>query len=136
VYINPFTFEVDLKNLMIKDNKEETLLYFQNLNLDFELLDLFMGEIRLQHLFINNFKSSITLYENNKFNFTHILEYLDQSKKNDKVDETDNTTENVKEKQPLYFIIERFSLSNTNLIYTDRLNKTKTNLMINKLAFK
>ena len=136
MYINPFTFEVDLKNLMIKDNKEETLLYFQNLNLDFELLDLFMGEIRLQHLFINNFKSSITLYENNKFNFTHILEYLDQSKKNDKVDETDNTTENVKEKQPVYFIIERFSLSNTNLIYTDRLNKTKTNLMINKLAFK
>ena len=79
VTINPYTFEIHLDDLAILDDKEKNLLSFQKLYLDLKFLDLFKAEIVLKKLFINNLKSSIVLYEKDKFNFSHILEQLAKS---------------------------------------------------------
>ena len=78
VYINPYTFEVGLHDLLIKDDKQETLLYFKSFKTNLELYKLLFGEIELDYIHIDSLKTVISLYKDNNFNFSHILEQLSQ----------------------------------------------------------
>jgi hypothetical protein len=132
VYLNPFTFEITLKNLFIEDRSNNTLLYFQNLNLNFELLHLLNNEIKLEHLFIDNFKSSITLYQNNRFNFSHILDHITKNNVS-----KENQIEEINSKQtdnPLVFSIDSFSFTNIQLSFKDEIQSNKSDIYINSLS--
>jgi len=112
VYINPFSFEIELDNLLIKDDTNNTLLYFKKLDLNYELTQLFQKEITLNHLIIEDLKTSIIIYKNNRFNFTHILDQLAQQSK------PEVTEKKVKKEQSnLYFTLDSFILQNARIVF-------------------
>ena len=113
VYINPFTFELSLHNLLIQDDKYNTLVYFKSLETDLNFLKLFNGEIEIEYFDINELKTNITLYKNKKLNFTHILEQLSKKPKNKKEkDESNNSSS-------LLFTLKEFNLKDTRLAFKD-----------------
>jgi len=130
VTINPYTFEIHLDDLAILDDKEKNLLSFQKLYLDLKFLDLFKAEIVLNKLFINNLKSSIVLYEKDKFNFSHILEQLAKNS-----NKNEDTTKDNEKSSSLFFAIESFSLNNTKLSFKDTINQSQTATTIDNLSF-
>ena len=75
-------------------------------------------------------KSSIVLYENEKFNFTHIVE---QIAKNSNKDE-DSTKDEAKSSS-LFFVIESFAVNNTKLSFVDTAKQSKTVTTIDNLSF-
>ena len=81
VYLNPFTFELGLKNLLVNDAKHNTLLYFKKLDLDLGFTNLLSGDIYLQRLVIEGLRANIDIYKDGKFNFSYILEQLGDNKK-------------------------------------------------------
>jgi len=119
VYINPFTFKLELHNLLIQDDKHKTLLYFKSLETDFELLELMLKEIELDYLEIDSLKTSVTLYENETFNFKHILNHLNQAK------DEKHTKETKTNDSELIFTINELLLKNTRIRFTDK-TKSKT----------
>jgi len=132
VYLNPFTFELELRNLFIEDQTNNTLVYFQNLNLDFELLYLLNNEIKLKHLAIDNFKSSITLYKNNKFNFSYILEQLTKNNKKNEIEELSSKPQD----KSLSLSIDTFSLTNLQLNFMDEMQANKSDIFISSFSSK
>ena len=113
VYINPFTFKIELHKLLIQDDKYKTLLYFKSLETDFELLALIFKEIKLDYLYIDSFKTSFTLYENNKFNFNHILNHLNQTKDEKATVNSENDVSS------LIFTVDDLFLKNTRITFND-----------------
>ena len=113
VYINPFTFELSLHNLLIQDDKYNTLVYFKSLETDLNFLKLLNGEIEIEYFDINELKTNITLYKNKKLNFTHILEQLSKKPKNKKEDDESNNSSS------LLFTLKEFNLKDTRLAFKD-----------------
>ena len=127
VYINPFTFEVRLHNLLIQDDKYKTLLYFESLKTDLNFLKLLTGEIEVEYLHLNSLKTNISLYKEKTFNFTHILQHISQKPKSEKKkEESKNNT-------PLLFTLKEFKLNSTRIKFED---KTKSsNFEVKSNAF-
>jgi len=113
VSINPYTFEIGLQNLLIKDNNNATLLYFKKLHLNYELSQLFSSELTIKSLMVENLKASIILYEKNKFNFTHILEKLSRNTPKENIEKKADT------KSSLFFTLDTFTLKNSRIIFFD-----------------
>jgi len=122
VYINPFTFSIELHNLLIQDKKNDLLLYVESIKTDVEPLELLFGEITLDYIYIDSLNTSISLYKENEFNFSHILNQLKQEKTN-----TIPQTDEIK-KEPLPFSIHTFKLENTILEFTDFTKSNKFNI--------
>jgi len=109
IYINPYSFEITVKNLLINDDKNEALLYFKNLNLKLEPTALFNNKIQLKYLHMDSLKSSISIYKNNQFNFSHILKKLSKDSIKNKESKNNN----------LIFNIKDLHLKNTKLYFKD-----------------
>jgi len=125
VYFNPFTFEVELNNLLILDDKNKNLLYFKSFNTNLEFTKVFTGEIKLKHIMIDSLKTSVSIYENKKLNFSHILEHLNSKTKSKKDD-------SVKEKnKQMIFSLDKFLLSNARIVFEDQ-SKSKNFLLETK----
>jgi len=120
VKINPFTFEISFQNMIIKDKQHKNILYFNSLDLDLEVTALFHKEIVLKYLKIDNLKTSIVLYKNNQFNFSHILKQLNQNSNQNA------TPEIQKETSAFKFVLEKFYLNNIRVEFED---KTKNTLL-------
>ena len=117
VYFNPFTFEIGLHNMLIQDDKNETLLYFKSLKTDLELSQILFGEIHLKYIILDSLKTELIIYKDNKFNFTHILEQLEQnssSQTKEKKIEIENTTSS-----PILFVLKELEFKNTTLLFKD-----------------
>ena len=85
-YINPYSFELELTNLLVQDNTNKTLVYFKKLSLDFEFLSLFKDILVVKQISMQNIKSNIIIDKNQITNFQFILNFLNkkQISKNDK----------------------------------------------------
>jgi len=112
VYINPYTFEVKLHKLNIRDDKNQNLLYFNSLYLDIEFTQLFSSEIVVKNLLIDQLKTSVSLYKDKTLNFSHILKQLSQK-------EEDTQTIEKETKEPLLFTLEKFSLKDARFVFQD-----------------
>jgi len=97
-----------------------------------KFLDLFKAEITLKKLFINDLKSAVVLYENQKFNFTHILDHLAKNSQSNE----DDDTQKEETSSSLFFAIESFSLNNTQLSFEDITQNSKAATTIDNLSFK
>lgn len=80
VYINPYTFEVELTNLLIQDKKNINLLYFNKFSFDFEFTSLFSDTLLIKYIYLNNLKTNIILDKNKITNFQYILDVLNKNK--------------------------------------------------------
>ena len=117
VYFNPFTFEIGLHNMLIQDDKNETLLYFKSLKTDLELSQILFGEIHLKYILLDSLKTELIIYKNNKFNFSHILEQLEQNNRPHKEEEKIGI-EN-KTSSPILFLVRELEFKNTTLLFKD-----------------
>ena len=102
-----------MHKLLIQDDKHKTLLYFKSLETDFELLSLMFKEIKLDYLYIDSFKTSLTLYKNKTFNFKHILDHLNQNKNEEDIKNKTETKTN------LIFTINDLFFKNTRIKFND-----------------
>jgi hypothetical protein len=84
IHLNPFTYELSIKNFIIKDQKKENLLFFENLYLNLKLTDLLKGGIYLDHLKLDNFKFSVNLDKDKTPNFQFLIDQLSQKKQTQK----------------------------------------------------
>jgi hypothetical protein len=114
VYINPFTFEVGLHNLLIQDEKNTLLLYFKSFRTNINLTSLLFAEIRLNYILIESLKTSVTLSKNKALNFSHILKQLSQKTK------TSVNKTKVTNTSPLLFSVNNIQLMDTRLKYIDK----------------
>ena len=127
VYINPFTLEIGLHNLLIQDDKNKILLYFKSFETNIEFTKLILGEIEISYIHINSLKTAISLYKNNEFNFSHMLKQRAVNAKEDKVI--------IKDKESLSFLftLNQLLLQDTRLVFND-FTKSK-NFEINTKPF-
>lgn len=84
-------------------------------------------------MILDNVKSSLVLNENEKFNFTHILEQLSNNTKKNTVK---TEIKKVKKTTPLSFSIDSFLLSNIRLNYIDKVNANTSSIVIGSLSSK
>ena len=114
VYINPYTFEVELKNLLIQDDKNKTLVYFNKLYLDLEPLSLVDNIICIKQIYLNDLKINIVLDKNNQTNFQYILDFLEKSN-------TPLASENKKDKKstPVYLKLDNINLVDNRVAFKD-----------------
>ena len=76
VYFNPFTFELILKDLLIHDNKNKTLIYFKNFYINFGITTILKDTIIVQDIYLENLKGNIEIDSDKKTNFQYILSYI------------------------------------------------------------
>ena len=129
VHINPFTFEVQLKNFLLKDETGKTLFYFGKLNFNFELLNLLQNEIKLKNLLLDNVKSSLVLDKDNTFNFNHILTHIAKNTPKEK-------NVKVETKSSFLFSLDTVDLTNIRIKFIDELQSSSSSLSINTLSSK
>ncbi len=79
VYINPYSFELELSNLLIQDNTNKTLVYFKELSLDFEFLSLFEDILVVKQISMQDLKSNIIIDKNQITNFQFIIDFVNQN---------------------------------------------------------
>ncbi len=114
VYINPYTLEVGLHNLLIQDDKNKTLLYFKSLETNIEFTKLLVGELEISYIHLNSLKTAISLYKNKELNFSHILKQLEKNSKT-----KEKPTQN-KDKAPLIFTLNKFLLQDSRVVFNDQ----------------
>jgi len=118
VYINPYTFEIELTNLLIQDKKNINLLYFNKLSLDFEFTSLFSDTLILKYIHLNNLKTNIILDKNKITNFQYIVNILNKN--------NNSNTKTVKQKDSkITFIkINDIKLLNNRVVIIDNSKST------------
>ncbi len=119
VYINPFTFEVELRNLLIQDEKNKTLLYFDKLFVNIEPSSLLDGIVHIKQIYLYNLKTNIVIDKNNRTNFQYILDFLEKS--NTLLDD-----ENQKDKKStsLYLRLDTIHLKDNRVTFEDYTKST------------
>lgn len=114
VYINPYTFEIGLHNLLIQDDKNKTLLYFKYFETNIKFTKLLFGEIEIDYIHIDSLKTAISLYKNNEFNFSYMLKQLEKNTESEK-----KPTQS-KDKSPIIFTLSELLLQDTRLVFNDQ----------------
>ena len=137
VYINPYTFEVELKNLLIQDNKNKTLLYFNTLNIDLEISSLFNNTIQFTNIYLYDLKTNIILDKNNQTNFQYILDFLEKNSTPEKSKTKDETKNN----RSIYLKIDNLNLVDNRIIFQDftkstpfKINTKKFNIHLSNIS--
>jgi hypothetical protein len=113
VHFNPYTFKIQISNLIIQDQNKKNLLFFETLKININPLKLLNQEITLSELTIDNLKLAIDIDKNNITNFQYILDALD-SKNND----TTNTETN-KTDEGILIKVDNLNLSNIRFVFED-----------------
>ena len=116
VYINPYTFEVELKNLLIQDDKDKTLLYFNTLFVDLEISSLFNNIVQFKDIYLYDLKTNIVLDKNNQTNFQYILDFLE---KNSAPKESKPKEETKGKNTPIYFKVDNINLVDNRVTFKD-----------------
>ena len=116
IYINPYTFEVELKNLLIQDDKNKTLVYFNTLQVDLELSSLLDNIVHIKQIYLYDLKTNIVLDKNNQTNFQYIIDFLENNSKNS---ESTSETQANNETSPIYFKIDNINLKNNRITFED-----------------
>ncbi|SFV75566.1 putative exported protein [hydrothermal vent metagenome] len=116
VFFNPFTFEIQINNFFIQDNKKKPLVFFKSLYLDFDTTGLFHNEITLQKIAIDNLFISIKKYKNKQTNFQYITNFLSkQIQKTQKQQKTKPSS--------FYITINNFILTNASFSFENNSKK-------------
>ena len=84
VYINPYTFEFNIKNLLILDDKNKTLLHLGKFSFDFEFTNLFKSIFIIKNISTENLKLNLSLNKQKNSNFQYILDFISKNKTVDK----------------------------------------------------
>ncbi len=113
VHLNPFTFNIKISNLIINDQNNKNLLFFETLKVNLNPMKLLKNEISLQSLSIDNFKLDIDIDKNKTANFQYILDSLAKNS----TKESSTTTQN--ESKSYLFSIEQLDLTNINFVFQD-----------------
>ena len=121
VYINPYTFEVELKNLLIQDDNNKTLLYFNKLFVNIEITSLLDNIVQFKKIYLYDLKTNIILDKNNKTNFQYILDFLEINST-----DSESTTKNqIDEKTtPIYLKIDNINLVDNRVTFIDNTKST------------
>ena len=113
VFINPFTFEVELKNLLINDNKNKPLVYFKSFKVDLEVSTIFDKTIVINTISMQNLKSNITIRKDKLFNFQYILDFISKN-------QTTAVKNNTTNKSDIPFIkINTINLDSNRIVFKD-----------------
>jgi hypothetical protein len=111
VYINPYTFELELTNLLIQDKKNRNLLYLNKFAVDFELTSIFKDILVVNYIYLKNLKTNIILDKKGISNFQYILDFLNQEKI--------AKTENNKQLSPFLLKVNDIKLINNRVAFID-----------------
>ncbi|PHR70127.1 MAG: hypothetical protein COA66_13170 [Arcobacter sp.] len=90
IYINPFLFELNVKNLNIKDKNDNTLLSFKNVDVDVDPILLFKRMISFKYIHIDELKINTNINKNEILNFQYILDFLNKNDKETKEENKSN----------------------------------------------
>ena len=126
VYINPYSFEVELTNLLIQDNTNKTLVYFKKLSLDFEFLSLFKDILVVKQISMQNLKSNIIIDKNQITNFQFILDFLNKN-------QISGNDKEVKSTQIIPIQIDDINIIKSRVSFVD--NTKSTPFKVNTKAF-
>ncbi|MEX0811617.1 MAG: translocation/assembly module TamB domain-containing protein [Chitinophagales bacterium] len=74
--------EIELSEILIRDQENDTLLYIEKLNLDAGLLSLLEKEIHVEALLLQNIKLNLRQIDSSIYNFSFLFPPPDTSKKN------------------------------------------------------
>jgi len=127
IYINPFLFEINVKNLNIKDKNNTTLLRFKSLDIDVDPVLLFKNKISFKYIRINELKINTSISKNEITNFQYILDFLN---KNNKKMKGKN-----KSKDSFIEVIEINSFELLNTYFTFKDISKKENFELNPQSF-
>jgi|GEM_PF-2505948 len=116
VYINPYTFEVELRNLLIQDDKNKTLVYFNTLQVDLELSSLLNNIVHFKQIYLYDLKTNIVLDKNNQTNFQYILDFLEKNSTNS---ESISKPQANNKTTPIYFKIDKIDLIDNRINFED-----------------
>jgi len=110
-----FFHALSLNGVFIKDLKNDTLLYIDQLNCDIKTLNLKQRKIHLKQIELINGTAKAITYKNDTFpNYQFLIDYFS------------SPTDTIKS-EPFDFDYGNIKLSNLNLIYKDENDTTKTN---------
>ncbi len=112
VYINPYTFEVELTNLLIQDDKNKTLLFFNKFGLDFEFKSIFTDVFVIQSIYMKDLKTNTILDRQKVTNFQYILDFLNK-------DKTAKAEETEKISTPVIVKIKDIKLIDSRIVFID-----------------
>ncbi|MEA1915923.1 MAG: DUF748 domain-containing protein [Campylobacterota bacterium] len=79
IYFNPYTFYLEVNELLIYDVKNRPLIYFSTLHVDLEPHKLFDKIVNFKFIEFDNLSIDISILKDKKFNFYHILEKFDSN---------------------------------------------------------
>ncbi len=116
IHFNPFTFTVRVSNIMIKDQNQKNLLFFEKLKVNLDPFNLLKNEIKLDTIELDNLKLSIDINKEKITNFQYILDTLNTN---------DTATDTKGEKQNNFLLkIGTLHLSNIHFSFEDYSKKT------------
>ncbi|MEA3499170.1 MAG: hypothetical protein U9R16_08940, partial [Campylobacterota bacterium] len=130
IYINPYTFEVEISNLLIQDDKNKTLLYFSKFSFDFKFYSLFTKRIVVDTIYLKDLKSNIILDKNKIFNFQYIIDFIS---KNSEIESKANSETN---SSMIGLVIEDIKLLDNRVVFVDNSKSTPFELNTDKFDIK
>jgi hypothetical protein len=113
VHFNPFDFSFKLSNFILKDEKKENLVYFENLFINIDPTQLINGTVYIKKFALDNARIDIEFDVNKRSNFQFLLDTF----ATDSSDNSQNTTS--KTGSPPFYI-EQFDLSFFTFLFKDR----------------
>ena len=121
VFFNPYTLELSIQDLLLKDKNKNTLVYFHLLNIDFSFKDLLKGKFNFEKILLSHFSINIEKYKNKNFNFSFLTGSRTHSEKS-----------SVKKQNVLNIYVKDITLNHGSLSYSDE-EKEIVDLRINNL---
>lgn len=139
IHFNPFTFKVEINNLILKDQQKKNLLFFEKLQVNFDPLNLFKKELKVSNIAINNLKISININKKKISNFQYIIDILNKNNihKDRKKESSKNTTNYLLKVDTLkfsniHFSFEDYSKSTPFIINTKPINLYTRDIQLKK----
>ena len=108
IHINPFTFELELSNLQLLDNKQKSLLSLKNFYANFEPTSLYSKTLHIKKATLSDLNVSATLDKNAQLNFSSLLKTNEKKR------------ESAQESPNLRLLIEKFELINASASFEDK----------------
>ncbi len=112
VHFNPYTFKIKISNLIIQDQNQNNLLFFETLKINVDPLNLILKEISFSDIVIDNLKLSVDINKNKVANFQYILDSFNN--------ENNSTKSQANEEKNNFLIkIKNLNLSNIRVVFED-----------------
>jgi hypothetical protein len=120
IYLNPYTFELELKDLLIKDKYNKTLLYIGSFYIDIDPTKLIDDQLYIKNIIFDSLSGKLIVAKDKSFNFSNITDHINKNSSNTK----EKKDTNQQKRSNIIFILNNLKLNNTTLLFTDNSKST------------